>query len=326
MNNYSTLQRLLHRIVLSSELIRKIIYDIEQSIFLNKNYNSNKHHVFIAGLARSGTTILMNAIYKSNKFASLTYEDMPFILAPNLWGKVNRNFNSGQPKQRAHGDRIRIYKNSPEAFEEVFWKTFDLDSITHEELFTKYISLILKKNGKTNYLSKNNQNIRRLDLISKILPNSIILIPFRDPLQQALSLFFQHKRFIKLQNEDSFARDYMKWIGHSEFGLDYKMIHSTDLSYPNHNEFNHWLEQWLLTYRAILDLCGKHKGIYLISYESLCDNPAVWDSIKVLLELNQETNFKFKKAEKPVDQTFDENLFKKCYRLHESLSSKSFGF
>ncbi len=84
-----------------------------------------------------------------------------------------------------------------------------------EEFFIKFISLILKKNNKTRYLSKNNQNIRRLNLISEIFPCSKILIPFRDPLQQALSLFSQHMKFGKEQNEDTFVRDYMKWIGHS---------------------------------------------------------------------------------------------------------------
>ena len=177
MNNYSALQRFLHRTVLSSQLIREIMFDVEQSIFLKKDDNFDDNHVFVAGLARSGTTILLNAIYQSNQFASLTYDDMPFILAPNLWGKINRKSTHGEAKERAHGDGVRVSTNSPEAFEEVFWKTFSDNSIIREEFFIKFISLILKKNNKTRYLSKNNQNIRRLDLISEIFPRSIILIP-----------------------------------------------------------------------------------------------------------------------------------------------------
>ena len=57
-----------------------------------------------------------------------------------------------------------------------------------------------------------------LDLLSEIFPRSKILIPFRDPLQQTLSLFSQHMKFGKEQNEDTFVRDYMKWIGHSDLG------------------------------------------------------------------------------------------------------------
>ena len=40
-------------------------------------------------MARSGSTILLNSIYKTDIFASLTYADMPFVLAPNLWSKIS---------------------------------------------------------------------------------------------------------------------------------------------------------------------------------------------------------------------------------------------
>jgi len=325
MNNYSTLQRFLHRSVLSSQFMREIMFDVEQSIFLKKDDNFDDDHVFVTGLARSGTTILLNAIYQSNRFASLTYDDMPFILTPNLWGKINRKSIGGEAKERAHGDGVKIYINSPEAFEEVFWKTFGDDVKIREEFFIKFISLILKKNNKAHYLSKNNQNIKRLALISKIFPRSKILIPFRDPLQQALSLFSQHIKFVQTQNEDTFVRDYMKWIGHSEFGLDYKMFHTTNLLYPNENEFNHWLEQWYLTYKSVFELSARHGELYLIGYESLCGNPKVWVNVKDLLGINQEIKFLFKETEKVIEHTFDNNLSKKCYKLYESLVSKSFG-
>jgi len=324
MNNYSALQRFLHRTVLSSQFIREVMFDVEQSIFLKKDDNFDDDHIFVAGLARSGTTILLNAIYQSDQFASLTYDDMPFILAPNFWKKISPRKRHGELKERAHGDGVRVSTGSPEAFEEVFWKTFTDNSIIHDELFIKFISLILKKNNKTRYLSKNNQNIRRLNLISKIFPRSKILIPFRDPLQQSFSLYSQHMKFVKEQNGDSFIRNYMNWIGHSEFGLDYKMIHPSNLSYLNEMEFNHWLEQWYFTYKSVLELFDKHEKFYLIGYESLCENPDVWVNVKDLLSINQETKFSFKKTTKNIDQTFDNNLSDKCYRLHESLVSKSF--
>jgi len=325
MNNYSSLQRFLHRSVLSSQFMREVMFDVEKSIFLKKDDNFDDEHVFVVGLARSGTTILLNAIHQSNQFASLTYDDMPFILAPNLWGKINLRSTHGEAKERAHGDSIRVSTNSPEAFEEVFWKTFTDNSIIREELFIKFISLILKKKNKTRYLSKNNQNIRRLDLLSEIFPRSKILISFRDPLQQALSLFSQHMKFGKEQNEDTFVRDYMNWIGHSEFGLDYKMIHPSNLLYPNEKEFNHWLEQWYLTYKTVLELSAEHGEFYLIGYESLCNNPKVWVNIKDLLAINQEIKFLFKESKEVIGQTFDNNLSDKCYRLYKSLVSKSFG-
>ena len=53
MNNYSKLQRFLHRTVLSSQLMREVMFDVEQSIFLKKDDNFDDDHVFIAGLSRS---------------------------------------------------------------------------------------------------------------------------------------------------------------------------------------------------------------------------------------------------------------------------------
>ena len=89
MNNYSWLQQKLHQFALSSKFMREAMFDVESStISLNQ---TNDNHVFVSGLARSGTTILLNAIYKSDEFASLSYQDMPFILAPNLWSKLSFN-------------------------------------------------------------------------------------------------------------------------------------------------------------------------------------------------------------------------------------------
>ena len=130
---------------------------------------------------------------------------------------------------------------------------------------------------------------------------------------------------IRIENEDTFVRDYMKWIGHSEFGLDYKMIHPSNLLYPNEKEFNHWLEQWYLTYKSVLELSAEHGEFYLIGYESLCNNPKVWINVKDLLGINQESKFLFKESKKVIGQTFDNNLSDKCYRLYESLVSESFG-
>lgn len=325
MNNYSALQRFLHKIVLSSRLIRKITFEAEEFMFSKKEDNFDDDHIFIAGLARSGTTVLLNAIYQSNQFASLTYDDMPFILAPNFWAKIAPRKIHGDLQERAHGDGIMITTKSPEAFEEIFWETFTHDLKIREEYFVKFISLILKKNNRTRYLSKNNQNIRRLGLISEIFPCSKILIPFRDPLQHGLSLFTQHMKFVKEQNEDTFVRDYMKWVGHSEFGLDYRMIHSSNLLYPNEKDFNHWLEQWYLTYKNILELYDKYENFYLIGYESLCTNSKVWVNIKNLLSINHENKLIFKETKNVIGQTFNKNLAGKCYNLYESLVSKSFG-
>ena len=87
MNNYSWLEQKLHKFALSSQFMREVTFDFESTNISPLSVTGD--HVFITGLARAGTTILLNALYKSNIFASLSYADMPFVLAPNLWSKIS---------------------------------------------------------------------------------------------------------------------------------------------------------------------------------------------------------------------------------------------
>ena len=87
MNNYTWLEQKLHQFALSSQFMREVTFDFESTNISSSSETEN--HIFVTGLARAGTTILLNALYKSSVFASLTYSDMPFVLAPNLWSKIS---------------------------------------------------------------------------------------------------------------------------------------------------------------------------------------------------------------------------------------------
>ena len=112
--DYSFLSKTLHHLALGSNIIPEMLLDIEMAVFKKKLDKDNlKPHVFVSGLPRSGTTLLMRSLYETNQFASLTYEDMPFILSPNLWNKITgRKIKSYTSKERAHGDNIQININS----------------------------------------------------------------------------------------------------------------------------------------------------------------------------------------------------------------------
>ena len=84
MQNYSGIQKFLHDFVLSRKFINKSLFEFEKIIFLKNKDIKNQSHLFITGLPRSGTTSLLNFIYSSNQYASLTYKNMPFILSPNF--------------------------------------------------------------------------------------------------------------------------------------------------------------------------------------------------------------------------------------------------
>ena len=70
MQNYSFIQKELHKLLLSRKLIKKIFFEIEKSLFLEKKFDfCADKHVFIAGLSRPGTTALLYYLYNSNDFA-----------------------------------------------------------------------------------------------------------------------------------------------------------------------------------------------------------------------------------------------------------------
>ena len=275
MNNYTWLEQKLHQLALSSQFMREVTFDFESEFMPSLRKTDN--HIFIAGLARSGTTVLLNALHKSNIFASLTYADMPFVLAPNLWSKTSIKRPCLESKERAHGDGIQVSIESPEAFEEVFWKTFaDNNEEELEKKFRIYTENITHKYKKNRYLSKNNQNIKRLELISSIFSCSKIFVPFRDPIQHSYSLLTQHVKFIRQSEDDRFISKYMKWIGHTEFGPNYSPIHRNNLNYNNDLDINHWIEQWFLVYKRSLQLLTANNNIYFINYEKLCSSKDYW--------------------------------------------------
>ena len=88
-------------------------------------------------------------------------------------------------------------------------------------------------------------------LINSIFPNSIFLIPIREPLQHANSLLNQHLHFSQLQKEDDFIRRYMNYLGHNEFGLNHKPWNDP-IHYQDHGKIDYWLEQWFLFYKDFI--------------------------------------------------------------------------
>ena len=203
MQNYNFIQKLLHDLVLSNKLVNKSLFELEKFLYLKNNNIDKNSHVFITSLPRSGTTILLNFLFSSNEFASLKYSNMPFVLSPNFSKIFNKK--NIKRKERLHSDGIRYDLNSPESFDEVFFSINE-----------KYV-----KEELTRYLSKNNFNYKRINLIKSIIPNSIFLIPAREPLQHAYSLFKQHLHFSNLQKKDDFIRRYMNYLGHHEFGINH---------------------------------------------------------------------------------------------------------
>ena len=319
MQNYSFIQKFFHDLVLGKKFINKSLFEIEKIIYLKNKDLTNQSHIFISGLPRSGTTSLLNFIYLSNQFASLKYKHMPFILSPNFSKLFNKK--NILKKERLHADGITYDMNSPEAFDEVFFSN-DEEFIKNELL--NYIKLILDSENKIRYLSKNNLNYKRMDLINSILPNSFFLIPIREPLQHSYSLLNQHLHFSKLQKKDDFIRRYMNCLGHNEFGLNHKPWNKP-VNFYDLNKIDYWLEQWSFFYENIYKNNQSFKNCFFVIYEEL-SNP---NYIKMLMEkinLDKVENLDLgnfiNSNKKEIDINFDNNTYENALNIYKKFTSK----
>ncbi len=291
LHDYSLLDRFVHRIALGTPYVRRLSFDLDG--MLTKIDAASAHAaqpVYVTGLARSGTTMLLNALHRSARFASLTYRDMPFVLAPNLAQRLMRvSRREGAAKQRAHGDRLEVDFDSPEAFEEVFWLTFcGGDYIERDRLlphtvqatvlddYCTYVArIVASRGGGERYLAKNNNNVLRIEALKQAFPRSVVLVPFREPAAHVASLRRQHERFLQWHAEDRFARTYMGWLGHHEFGADFRPFAVPGAAPPRDPEAlrapDYWLDYWAKVYRYILDRHGQ--TVSLIDFDQLCREP-----------------------------------------------------
>lgn len=338
MDSYSRLDKLLHRFVLSYDFLGEALFDIEKYFFLDKLVSLPPHkNVFVAGLARAGTTTLMRALYSSDEFASLTYRDMPFVMAINCWQRVSGRFKKkSEKKERAHGDGVLVDFDSPEAFEEVFWRVYDADNYISEEYlkghhvlpdvleqFTAYIALICKRYGKKRYLSKNNNNILRIDSLSTHMESSVFLVPFRQPMDQAYSLLQQHQHFY---DSSSFVRDYMKWLSHFEFGPNHRPFRLSHYQpkFTDPCDINYWLEIWMHVYSCLLSVVeSKRTNIFFISYERLCIDCSYWKSICDLVDIPHNEKIVFEAPKRDLHMKVDQNLSSLAKNLYEKCEQLS---
>ena len=319
MQNYNGIQKFLHDFVLSKKFINKSLFELEKIIFLKNKDIKDQSHIFITGLPRSGTTSLLNFLFTSGEYASLTYKSMPFILSPNFSKLFNKK--NILKIERLHGDGITFDINSPEALDEIF---FDNDEEFIKNELLNYIQLILLSEGTSKYLSKNNLNFKRIDLIHSILPNSLFLIPIREPLQHAYSLLNQHLHFTKLQKENDFIARYMNYLGHNEFGLNHKSWNNP-IKFKDRNNINYWLEQWCLFYQNILKNYESYNSCFFIIYEELA-NP---NYVKKLLEKinfhqgeNLNLNYFKNSNKKEINIDYGEDIYGNATDFYKKFKDK----
>jgi hypothetical protein len=340
MSDYGPWSRLLHRLALGLPSVAEATFDIEQRSLGNAlPVATNGNHVFVTGLARSGTTMLLRAIHDTGDFCSLTYRDMPFVLAPNTWARISQPGERQMSKaERAHADGVLVDYDSPEAFEEVFWRIFAGDRYikpgsitsmrTNAELrdrFRVYVAMILRRYDASRYLSKNNNNVIRLDGIAAAFPGATILTPFRDPLQQAQSLRQQHSLFSTMHERDRFSQAYMRWLVHHEFGQDHRPFEwglELAAGLPI-DGVDYWLAQWVGVYGHLLKKLEVDAGALIpVCYELLCtETDAAWGALVDRLSLNSTTPPEFSLRSGEIFDIQRRDLLERATEIYQALVS-----
>jgi hypothetical protein len=258
--------------------------------------------IFIAGLARSGTTILLELLAGHSHIATHRYCDFPFVFTPFWWHEVLKRAprTDAELEERAHGDGLPVGPDSPEAMEEPLWMAFFphihsrgtaqmLDAGTShpafEQFYGDHIKKLLLSRGRR-YLSKGNYNIARLQYLQKLFPDARFVVPIRHPRSHVASLIKQHKLFVEGETRHPRALEHMRHVGHFEFGLDRRAIEVGDPAvsasiydlWERGEEIRGWARYWAHLYgwmaERLHDDFALREATVTVRFEDFCEKPA----------------------------------------------------
>ncbi len=265
--------------------------------------------VFVAGLARAGTTMMLALLAQAAGVATHRYRDFPFLFVPIAWNWLQDRIGAGAgpARERAHRDRIRITRESAEAFEEPLWQSFFRSAhdpaachvlgaqtrhAAFEECFRSHLRKILWLRGGRRYVSKGNYNVARIGYLARLFPDARFVVPVRDPLEQVRSLAAQHERFCRYAAEDRRVPRYLAAAGHYEFGpqrrplnLDPARVGEIEAAWRAGEDYRGYARQWAQVYAHVERLRedpALRERILVLRYEDACARPG--EACRRLLE------------------------------------------
>lgn len=334
-SDYSPLAQLLHHLALDNH---NLGYRLFRREVKKQAVDRKEEFIIITGLARAGTTSMLNTLIDLGPFASLNYGNMPFVMSPNTWAKIYKP-KGDKKKERSHGDGISIGLNSHEALEEYFFKAITNDSyidehalkrhsITHDQYedYLDYQAIIRRKEVQI-YLAKNNNFLLRYPSVRKWNASFRTIILFRHPLYHAASLMEKHRQFTEQQQEDPFIQTYMEWLGHHEFGAGHKPFVFTDedekaLQGQSTVSLNYWLKVWIRVYQFAVTI--RDEKTYFVSYDQFCSEPSrVLDRItKGLPGVNIPPDLTGHQNEREVTLDHDPDILNRALDVYEELRGR----
>lgn len=256
--------------------------------------------VYINGLARAGSTLLLEILSGVPGVVTHRYSDYPFIFTPYFWNNFLRIMpQKKQLSERAHGDGIEVSVDSPEAMEEMLWMAFfdhlhdvrqsnlidQSDCKKFEKFYKEHIKkLLYVRNGKY-YVAKGNYNTVRSFFISEIFPDAKFLIPVRHPVTHVASLMRQHQKFTLGCENNPRGLAHLQRVGHFEFGLDRRplnlgddeLVQSILRLWKEGEEVRGWARYWAMMHRYISKTLEQDKvqkkASLVVRFEDLCAKP-----------------------------------------------------
>ena len=329
---YSAIQQLFHHLVLDHPNIGRRLFEREVRRVLKGQPRPERPFLIVTGLARAGTTSLLNRLSETGLFASLNYRHMPFLMAPGTWARWNKPKRI-EAKERSHGDGIEVSLDSNEALEEYFFSAYD-DKVQKASLmeyplseeravdYANYRALVSAEQGGRVYLAKNNNALLRYSSLSKHFPTMRTVVLFRQPIFHAASLMEMHEHFSAEQEKDPFFLTYMNWLGHFEFGQNCKAFSFADGSgMPDKLPvtLDDWLERWMAYYERVLAL--KDDQMLLLSYDRYCKQPG--EAVEVLLNAvglpNSDLALGAHQNERPEPEGASEEVLRRALALYDRL-------
>ena len=312
--------------------------------------------IFITGMARSGTTTLLNFINSRSNVVSLKYKNLPFVQL-SFWNEFSKiYYYKSKSFKRVHGDGIKVSLDSPDSFDELYWfsklgetinKNFiDKDYENNINFISKYKNFIKKiiycsGSKDARYIAKNNYIVNRLNYLLEIFPDSKIIIMYRDPLDTAISLSNIHKKIINNKNSKQISK-VLKYLCHYEFGNLRKPIIFDSLEIENkiyenwdkNNDLIGYLYCWYNTYSYLFKNFNSEKysrNIMFVCLEDLIKSNDEIKNVYKFLDLDlcdQVPNnyFKSKKYDKDFKELSHGKIVKANYDIYNELKNKKYTF
>lgn len=260
--------------------------------------------IFVCGLARSGTTVLLEMLAKHGETASQRYLDYPFVFTPYWWNRFIGLARKGPAElaERSHKDGLMVSADSPEAMEEPIWMQFfaschdasqsnvmdgETENPEFEEFYHAHMAKLLAVRERSRYLVKGNYHVARLGYLNKLFPGGRFILPVRDPAMHIASSMKQHKLFSRGQEQSADARLYLAQIGHFEFGLDRTPI-NVDAEktqevielWNSGDEVGGWALYWATIHHHIADVLEGNQAVrdraMILPYEEVCADPLAY--------------------------------------------------